>query len=258
MSEQREPISKKLRFEVFKRDSFKCQYCGASAPDVVLHIDHIIPVKEGGTNDISNLITSCSNCNLGKGARLLTDKSILEKQRKQLEELNERREQLEMMMEWRKELLALEDEKVNIAKTRFEELAKCSLNENGISNLKKIIKKYPFELVLDAIEASTQQYLEPDGENGFTHDSVEKAFDYISRICSCKQRSEEKPYMKDLFYIRGILRNRLRYCDDKKALKLLEEAYLNGASIENLKEFAKEVRNWSQFREGIEAFLRGE
>ena len=46
---KRKPISKKLRFEVFKRDSFTCQYCGKSAPDVVLHIDHIKPVKEGGT-----------------------------------------------------------------------------------------------------------------------------------------------------------------------------------------------------------------
>lgn len=37
----RKPISKTLRFEVFKRDSFKCQYCGAEAPNVLLHIDHI-------------------------------------------------------------------------------------------------------------------------------------------------------------------------------------------------------------------------
>ena len=82
---KRKSISKKLRFEVFKRDNFKCQYCGKSAPDVILHVDHIFPVKEGGTNDILNLITSCSDCNLGKGARLLTDKSTLEKQRKQCE-----------------------------------------------------------------------------------------------------------------------------------------------------------------------------
>ena len=66
---KRKPISKKLRFEVFKRDSFTCQYCGKSAPDVVLHVDHIKPVKEGGTNDITNLVTACADCNLGKGAR---------------------------------------------------------------------------------------------------------------------------------------------------------------------------------------------
>lgn len=56
---KRRSLSKKKRFEVFKRDSFTCQYCGAKAPDVVLQCDHIKPVSKGGTDDILNLITSC-------------------------------------------------------------------------------------------------------------------------------------------------------------------------------------------------------
>ena len=39
---KREQLSAKLRFEVFKRDSFVCQYCGSHPPQVVLHVDHII------------------------------------------------------------------------------------------------------------------------------------------------------------------------------------------------------------------------
>lgn len=50
-TKKRVPISKALRFEVFKRDSFTCQYCGRSAPEVVLEVDHIVPVSKGGTND---------------------------------------------------------------------------------------------------------------------------------------------------------------------------------------------------------------
>ena len=49
----RKDISKKTRFEIFKRDSFTCQYCGRKAPDVLLVIDHIEPVSKGGTNDLS-------------------------------------------------------------------------------------------------------------------------------------------------------------------------------------------------------------
>jgi len=64
-------MSTKLRFEVFKRDGFICQYCGGHPPAVILHVDHIRPVAEGGTNDIDNLVTSCEPCNLGKGARKL-------------------------------------------------------------------------------------------------------------------------------------------------------------------------------------------
>jgi 5-methylcytosine-specific restriction endonuclease McrA len=65
-------LSKKLRFEVFKRDGFKCQYCGNHPPIVVLEVDHINPVSKGGTNEIDNLVTSCFDCNRGKGNRELT------------------------------------------------------------------------------------------------------------------------------------------------------------------------------------------
>lgn len=68
----RKALSKKTRFEVFKRDAFTCQYCGAHPPGVLLHVDHIKPVAEGGKNDIDNLVTACEPCNAGKGARPLS------------------------------------------------------------------------------------------------------------------------------------------------------------------------------------------
>lgn len=83
----RESLSKKLRFEVFKRDSFCCQYCGSNPPNVVLEIDHIIPVSKKGTNEIDNLVTSCFNCNRGKGAKELNclPQSTVEKTKTLLE-----------------------------------------------------------------------------------------------------------------------------------------------------------------------------
>lgn len=62
-------ISSKLRYQVLKRDHFKCCACGASPakdPSVDLHIDHIIPFSKGGMTTIDNLQTLCSKCNLGK------------------------------------------------------------------------------------------------------------------------------------------------------------------------------------------------
>ena len=64
----RKPLSKKTRFEVFKRDGFKCMYCGAHPPAVILEPDHIKPVADGGTNRMDNLITACFACNRGKAA----------------------------------------------------------------------------------------------------------------------------------------------------------------------------------------------
>jgi hypothetical protein len=64
-------VSRKIRFEVFKRDNFTCQYCGRKTPEVILEIDHVIPLSKGGVNDSDNLITSCFECNRGKGESLL-------------------------------------------------------------------------------------------------------------------------------------------------------------------------------------------
>lgn len=68
----RQQVSTKTRVDVFKRDGFTCQYCGAHPPGVLLHVDHIVPVAGGGGNEIDNLITACAPCNLGKGARELS------------------------------------------------------------------------------------------------------------------------------------------------------------------------------------------
>ena len=60
-------ITKKIRFEVFKRDGFQCVYCGKTPPEVILEVDHIEPVSKGGTDDLNNLVTACFDCNRGKG-----------------------------------------------------------------------------------------------------------------------------------------------------------------------------------------------
>ena len=55
-----------LRWKIFIRDDFTCQYCGQHAPNVPLEIDHKIAVVDGGTDEEDNLITSCWACNRGK------------------------------------------------------------------------------------------------------------------------------------------------------------------------------------------------
>jgi hypothetical protein len=68
---RRAAIGKSQRFEIFKRDHFTCQYCGAQPPNIVLVLDHIHPVCEGGDNSETNLIASCEACNQGKAGRTL-------------------------------------------------------------------------------------------------------------------------------------------------------------------------------------------
>jgi len=55
------------RFNVFLRDHFACQYCGASDD---LTFDHLVPRSRGGRTTWENVVTACSVCNLAKGGRL--------------------------------------------------------------------------------------------------------------------------------------------------------------------------------------------
>ena len=64
---RRTHIPKGMRHEVFKRDNYTCCECGARKNDgATLHIDHIIPVSKGGSDELDNLQTLCSDCNLNK------------------------------------------------------------------------------------------------------------------------------------------------------------------------------------------------
>jgi hypothetical protein len=64
----RRPMGNALRFSVFKRDNFTCQYCGNKPSQSELMADHKISVKNGGQTTLENLTTACSDCNAGKGS----------------------------------------------------------------------------------------------------------------------------------------------------------------------------------------------
>jgi 5-methylcytosine-specific restriction endonuclease McrA len=68
----------KLRFEVFKRDNFTCQYCGRNVKDdkIKIHCDHVLPKNKGGKNTYKNLVTACEECNLGKSDVLLDERKF--------------------------------------------------------------------------------------------------------------------------------------------------------------------------------------
>ena len=60
-------MSDDIRWNVMKRDNFRCCVCGATAKDgVKLEVDHIIPVSKGGKTTMDNLQTLCERCNRGK------------------------------------------------------------------------------------------------------------------------------------------------------------------------------------------------
>ena len=64
---ERNLMSDSIRYDVLKRDNFKCTICGRTAADgIKLHVDHIMPIAKGGKTEMSNLRTLCNQCNSGK------------------------------------------------------------------------------------------------------------------------------------------------------------------------------------------------
>lgn len=148
---ERKALSKKIRFDVFKRDMFCCQYCGKTPPMVILEVDHIIPVSKNGKDEIDNLITACFDCNRGKGADEL--KTLPKQTGEKLSILKER----ELQYKAYQKLLLSIDKRLNgeieIINTLFTSyFPDKELTETFKSSIKIFIKKLGLKNVCDAMD----------------------------------------------------------------------------------------------------------
>lgn len=238
---KRKSISTTTRFEVFKRDSFKCQYCGRCAPEVVLELDHIDPHSKGGTDDVLNLITSCWACNNGKSDRTLDDSTVIAKQRTQIEELQERREQLEMLLRWRDANLDLDQQAVDAFSAAYTKRTGWVLSDSGKLSVRKLIRKSGLQASLEALDRSADQYLRYDKNGKVPQDVADKVFGAIWVFA-------QPDDVRVLYLFRGIARKRCKFFDDHRAIALLKKARKAGASDDELREIAMTCANWSDWQ----------
>jgi len=257
---KRKQLSKKIRFEIFKRDSFTCQYCGRKSPDVILEVDHICPVSKGGKNDMLNLITSCYECNRGKSDKKINDKSVVEKNRILLEELNEKREQIKMMIRWRDELKNIELLALNEATKEIERRFNGrTLTETGKNKIKKFINSYGLNEVLTSIDISFDTYEKDDSE-----ETANLIFDKIGGILYLRSKTEID---RKISYIKGICRNRFNYFDkaiisiilNKYVESLRKAEWEDDSIIDDLDNevipFTKIAKNWYEWTNRINGWI---
>ena len=196
---KRKAMSQKLRFEVFKRDLFTCQYCGKKAPDVILEIDHIKPISKGGSNAIENLATACKECNRGKGAKKLSDLSEVEKSRQQLEELQEKKNMVDLICQWKEEFEDLNGYMVDKIEERFFDLIDSEEEMNfKTSYRRKIareIEEVGFDFILEAVDIAVDQYVKTNDKS-----SAEFALKRLTGIARNLKRYAKNPIEKDKSY----------------------------------------------------------
>lgn len=120
-----------IRFEVFKRDGFQCGYCGRKVPGIILEVDHVLAVANGGTDDFDNLVTSCFECNRGKSHRLLNRVPPGVDVAAKTAEIAERELQLAEYTRWKVLLKDREDFQVKEVRESFGEIPGASFNRKG-------------------------------------------------------------------------------------------------------------------------------
>lgn len=154
---KRKPLSKRTRFEIFKRDGFRCLYCGATPNQKPLHVDHVKPVAEGGTNDHFNLATSCSDCNAGKGPVPLEQRKYAASIASEAE-----KEQPEQIREWLKlqaDLDGARDEVVDELLAFWEREVGDDFPQGLSSHLRGALKRDRIEHIREAIEVTGRKGL---------------------------------------------------------------------------------------------------
>lgn len=180
----RKALKPSLRFEIFKRDGFTCQYCGGRSPEVVLEVDHVIAVANGGSNDPANLVTSCYLCNRGKSATPLTESTIGNDLHDTTVYLLEREMQLREYNAVMDMIREREDEDIDEILAYWEDL---TFNRRWLSpnSLRHHLKTFSRNEILEAIDIAASKRL--NGEFG----RGEATSRYVFGILNTKKRRGE-------------------------------------------------------------------
>jgi hypothetical protein len=188
-------VKPSLRFEVFKRDRFTCAYCGRSAPEVLLQVDHVIPISAGGLDNLDNLVTSCTDCNQGKGSRLLQEGSIGPSARS-VEEIKERTKQLKQYRAW---LQKYDEQVAGLVGLVYDEWYKafggevkdgkrvCVWGWPQENSLRGFLKRIPVSDIVEAVWITRRKV----SMGGGMHKG-DAALRYFYAVCHGKIRDHEK------------------------------------------------------------------
>jgi hypothetical protein len=181
-------VPKRLRFEVFKRDRFRCVYCGANPVDdssVLLQVDHIVPASKGGVTDEMNLLTSCRACNAGKGAVPLEVKLVPLLSREEMgskaEQVAEHAEQVAGYIEALKALSAARRKTARSLADYWEETV-GPMSEEMFGHLCKLAGEWPVSQLMEAMDITGRKLGSVGfGFNGWSAIQQKKYFNAILR-----------------------------------------------------------------------------
>lgn len=170
-------LSKRTRFDVFKRDQFTCQYCGRKPPAVVLEADHIVAVSAGESSKEHNLLTSCFDCNRGKADGSLDVNPINTKERRK--RLEDRIEQTRAYEELLQAQRVAQDTDVDAVIAVYESAFDgWTLFDTARPSIRQFFNCLPRQEVVEAMELACART------------NMNRAFRYFCGVCWRKIRGD--------------------------------------------------------------------
>jgi hypothetical protein len=155
--------------------------------------------------------------------------------------INEKREQLRMINQWREELLTLDEEQVSFIRQQFLVRTGSLFNTTGELTIKKQLKKYGYQKVVEAIDLAIDKYWDKSAR---TSEDWEITFKRVGGILYLNTQPEEK---KKMSYIKGIARNRFGYFNEFKAAMIIEQYFTFYSDYDWIEKFTKRAKNWSEW-----------
>lgn len=149
-------VGKRLRFEVLKRDGFRCRYCGASSMDTPLHVDHVVATSEGGSDDPSNLVAACEDCNLGKSNKAIDSCALPQKETgaEALERAGEHVAQIKAYLAAQQEVEAARQEVVDWLADKWTEIVGNDPPKAVYTRFRGMTQQHPLVTITDAMGAT--------------------------------------------------------------------------------------------------------
>lgn len=195
------PIETSVRFQVFERDNFTCQYCGRKSPEIILEIDHYVPVSKGGSNHFDNLKTSCRECNEGKSDRELCPIERI----KPVEQITPE-ETKEIVID--NSIYGIENDEIEQVLDLVKEyIGKYELSDFSKKSITELFYRFSKDEITEGIKEAANKYLIPAGNGNPTIDSVDIFIEKIGGVCVYKKKP---PKEQRISWTKGIARRRFR------------------------------------------------
>lgn len=177
---KREPIGQSIRWQVFARDGFCCRYCGKQAGQngVVLVVDHMVSLADGGDDRYDNLLTACLPCNAGKSAKSIngvpTSAEVVERQTKMTARMEDAAESVRRAGEAQREL---EQEIVDL-KCRIYGNESVEFTQGEMTYMIRLVDEFGAAAVVEWYTAAASRRV-----------PAYRAYRYV---CGCAKQAREK------------------------------------------------------------------